>query len=230
MCANVAEIIIFILLGVTCIQEFTINFFVHWNTGLFLCTLVFIIVYRFIAIFGLTFLINKFRKKPIPYNDQILMSISGLRGGIAFSLTKLLGYSGKIEQIHHMLSTCIAIVMFTSFIQGGLISYAVKWLKIEHAEAPDVDRRHRSIVMDRRRNYSIAMSHGFNSQADLYKSSEKTFSQMHSDIPVNFPVRIPSNFSATNITAIDEEPEQVIINHNFATTSLNRRNVLTTNF
>jgi len=116
MCANVAEIIIFILLGVTAIQEFTIDFLAHWNTGLFFCTLIFMTVYRFIAIFGLTFIINKFRKKPIPYKDQLVMSISGLRGGIAFSLTKLLGYSGKVDQIHHMLSTCIAVILFTSFV------------------------------------------------------------------------------------------------------------------
>ena len=51
--------------------------------------------------------------------------------------------------------------MFTSFIQGGLISYAVKWLNIEHeTESGAVDRRVRSIVLGRARGYSIAMSHG----------------------------------------------------------------------
>ena len=137
MMANVAEIIIFILLGVTCIQEFSIDFSKHWNTGFFFFTLFFIILYRCVATFGLTYVINKLRKEPIPLNDQVLMALSGLRGkfsfkrkshllilqwsfsgGIAFSLTKLLTYDGRVEHIHHMLTTCVAIIMFTSFIQG----------------------------------------------------------------------------------------------------------------
>ena len=86
MMANVAEIIIFILLGVTCIQEFSIDFSKHWNTGFFFFTLFFIILYRCVATFGLTYIINKLRKEPIPLNDQVLMALSGLRG--RFNLKK----------------------------------------------------------------------------------------------------------------------------------------------
>ena len=49
------------------------------NTGLFLCTLFFMTVYRFMSVYGLTWIINRFRKVPIPYNDQFIMSLSGLR-------------------------------------------------------------------------------------------------------------------------------------------------------
>ena len=84
MMANVAEIIIFILLGVTCIQEFSIDFSKHWNTGFFFFTLFFIILYRCVATFGLTYIINKLRKEPIPLNDQVLMALSGLRGNFSF--------------------------------------------------------------------------------------------------------------------------------------------------
>jgi len=47
------------------------------------------------------------------------MSLSGLRGGIAFSLTKLVGPE-LLPHIHQMLTTCIAIILFTSFVQGKL--------------------------------------------------------------------------------------------------------------
>ena len=87
MMANVAEIIIFILLGVTCIQEFSIDFSKHWNTGFFFFTLFFIILYRCVATFGLTYIINKLRKEPIPLNDQVLMALSGLRGNFSFKRT-----------------------------------------------------------------------------------------------------------------------------------------------
>ena len=111
------------------------------NTGLFLCTLFFMTVYRFMSVYGLTWIINRFRKVPIPYNDQFIMSLSGLRegstenvtvayykelrfieskrGGIAFSLTKLVP-PRLLPQIHQMLSACIAVILFTSFVQGFL--------------------------------------------------------------------------------------------------------------
>ena len=106
MCAIICEIIIFILLGITSVQEFMSDFLHHWarsklhtvswghsrsnltvnslwslikNTGLFLCTLFFMTVYRFMSVYGLTWIINRFRKVPIPYNDQFIMSLSGLR-------------------------------------------------------------------------------------------------------------------------------------------------------
>lgn len=49
--------------------------------------------------FGLTFILNKIRDKPITINDQIIIAISGLRGGIAFSLMKLLT-PHEMPQIH----------------------------------------------------------------------------------------------------------------------------------
>ena len=45
-------------------------------------------VYRFMSVYGLTWIINRFRKVPIPYNDQFIMSLSGLRKG---STKKLIG-------------------------------------------------------------------------------------------------------------------------------------------
>ena len=39
------------------------------------------------------------------------------RGGIAFSLTKLVP-PRLLPQIHQMLSACIAVILFTSFVQG----------------------------------------------------------------------------------------------------------------
>lgn len=118
MLSQVAELIIFIFLGhgfiltfrslifqvikpisVTCIEEFVHDFFAHWNTGLFFITLFSITLFRFISVFGLTYILNQVRDKPITINDQIIIAVSGLRGGIAFSLMKLLT-ADEIPQIH----------------------------------------------------------------------------------------------------------------------------------
>ena len=36
------------------------------------------------SVYGLTWIINRFREEPIPYNDQFIMSLSGLRFGSLF--------------------------------------------------------------------------------------------------------------------------------------------------
>lgn len=145
MMANTCEIIIFIMLGLTSVQEFMTDFWKHWNTGLFLITLLAVTVYRFVSVFGLTWILNYYRKEKIPYNDQLVMALSGLRGGIAFSLTKLVPVI-LLPHIHQMLSTCIAIILFTSFVQGGSIGPLVEYLNIKKEEIPINDERksHRS--------------------------------------------------------------------------------------
>jgi len=130
MMANTAEIIIFIMLGLTSVQEFMTDFAHNWNTGLFVTTLIAVTVYRFMSVYGLTWILNQFRVKPIPYNDQFVMSLSGLRGGIAFSLTKVVP-PHLLPHIHQMLTTCIGIIFFTSFVQGGSIGPLVEYLKIK---------------------------------------------------------------------------------------------------
>ena len=81
------------------------------------------------------------RKDKICYNDQMMIAMSGLRGGIAFSLTKMLTHTAEIPHIHKFLSTCIAIIMFTSIIQGGAIQYLVKFLGIKTAEDEEIETR-----------------------------------------------------------------------------------------
>lgn len=50
--------------------------------------------------------------------------------------------------IHAIQSTCIAIIMFTSFFQGGAISFLVERLDIEKADDREIDRRHRTIALE----------------------------------------------------------------------------------
>lgn len=61
MMSQVAEIIIFILLGVTCVEGLIHS--VSWNTALFFVTLFSITVFRFLSVFLLTFILNFTRKE-----------------------------------------------------------------------------------------------------------------------------------------------------------------------
>ena len=116
MIANICEITIFMFLGISAISDFWIHWntpFVLWKRVIirpsqFLATrwrdwtsvkfkndyptfktLLFITLFRFISVYGLTFILNKVRLEPIGKVDQFVMAYGGLRGGIAFSLTKL---------------------------------------------------------------------------------------------------------------------------------------------
>lgn len=67
MMSQVAEIIIFILLGVTCVEGLIHS--ISWNTALFFVTLLCITVFRFLSVFLLTFILN-FTRKEIAFKGE----------------------------------------------------------------------------------------------------------------------------------------------------------------
>ena len=84
--SNVMDITIFIFLGISAISDF----WTHWNTGFVIWTIIFITIYRVISVYTLTYILNIGRLDRISYVDQFIMAYGGLRGGIAFSLCKLM--------------------------------------------------------------------------------------------------------------------------------------------
>lgn len=84
--SNVMDITIFIFLGISAISDF----WAHWNTGFVIWTIIFITIYRVISVYTLTYILNIGRLDRISYVDQFIMAYGGLRGGIAFSLCKLM--------------------------------------------------------------------------------------------------------------------------------------------
>lgn len=178
MMSNTSEIIIFIMLGLTSVQEFMTDFWNHWNTGLFFMTLLSITVYRFMSVFGLTFILNRVRKTKIPYKDQLVMSLSGLRGGIAFSLTKLVPHH-LLPHIHQMLTTCIAIILFTSFVQGGSIGPLVEWLGVKTDDDDDEIKRHAELLpLENHHTESRRMSQTEN-ESTRERRTDQTIIQTH---------------------------------------------------
>jgi len=126
MIANICEITIFMFLGISAISDF----WIHWNTPFVIWTLIFITVFRFMSTYGLSFLLNRVRLEPIGKVDQFVMAYGGLRGGIAFSLTKLTSIQ-LVPQINAMLCACLVVIFFTSFIQGASVGPIVEWLNVK---------------------------------------------------------------------------------------------------
>lgn len=63
-------------------------------------------------------ILNRFRKKKFSFVDQFVLSYGGLRGAIAFGLVVSIPNSIKAKQM--FITTCIAVIFFTVFIQVKL--------------------------------------------------------------------------------------------------------------
>ncbi|XP_061520127.1 sodium/hydrogen exchanger 3-like [Phycodurus eques] len=131
--ANGSETIIFVFLGISAVDK---TLWV-WNTGFVLLTLLFIFVYRFIGVFFLTWIMNKFRLVPLEVIDQIIMSYGGLRGAVAYGLAVMLD-GNKIEEKNLMVSTTLIVVYFTVILQGITMKPLVTWLKVKRAAVCDI--------------------------------------------------------------------------------------------
>ena len=130
MMALLAEMIIFVVLGITAAQ---FNWVTHFHWQFVLATLGFITLYRPIIVVILTKFLNRYRTNKISTQDMIIMSLSGLRGGIAFTLMSMANIDKAIgfhaEQAFVL--TTIIVVFFTVFVQGTLCGPLVNYLKIE---------------------------------------------------------------------------------------------------
>lgn len=131
--ANGSETIIFVFLGITAIDK---NLWV-WNTGFILLTLLFVLVHRFIGVFVLTWIYNRFRLVKISLVDQIVMGYGGLRGAVAYGLAMMLD-ENKVKEKNLMVSTTLIVVYFTVILQGLTLKPLVQWLKVKRAAHVDL--------------------------------------------------------------------------------------------
>ena len=126
MLSSVSDCIIFLYLGMAFFEEHV------WNTGFVCWTLFFIIGVRFITIYGLSFVINMMRKNihPICYKEQFIMAYGGLRGAVGFSLVSMVKQE-HVPAAQMFLTTTLAVIIFTVFLQGSTIKLFVNWLHID---------------------------------------------------------------------------------------------------
>uniref|UniRef100_A0A182Q8W0 Sodium/hydrogen exchanger n=1 Tax=Anopheles farauti TaxID=69004 RepID=A0A182Q8W0_9DIPT len=144
MLSSSAETIIFMFLGVA-----TVNNKHVWNTWFVLLTIIFCSVYRILGVLILSALANRFRIHKLTKVDQFVMSYGGLRGAVAFALVLLV----EVEHIPlqpMFLTTTIAVVYFTVFLQGITIKPLVKILNVKRSNKrkPTMNERIHERFMD----------------------------------------------------------------------------------
>uniref|UniRef100_A0A0N5BRT4 Sodium/hydrogen exchanger n=1 Tax=Strongyloides papillosus TaxID=174720 RepID=A0A0N5BRT4_STREA len=134
--STITESLIFIILGVMVVNEEN-WIFSDFHLGFSLAALVLCLFARFIIVFILTTIVNKFTGgvRYISRNEQIIMFYGGLRSAISFSLAFSLSNDVQCKGI--ILSATYVVIFFTVFIQGGTIKFLVKYLNIRLSEQED---------------------------------------------------------------------------------------------
>ncbi|XP_059609498.1 sodium/hydrogen exchanger 3 isoform X3 [Phlebotomus argentipes] len=143
MLSSSSETIIFMFLGVA-----TVNNKHEWNTWFVLLTILFCTVFRIIGVILLVAIANQFRLHKLSKVDQFVMSYGGLRGAVAFALVLLI--NERVEYHTMFVTTTIAVIYFTVFVQGITIKPLVKILNVKRAEKkkPSMNERIHERFMD----------------------------------------------------------------------------------
>lgn len=144
MLANSSESVIFLFLGVCTVTD------THdWNTLFVVLTIAFALIFRALGVILFTAIANRFRLHKLTGIEQFIMSYGGLRGAVAFALVLVVN-EHIIPTKKMMVTTIIAIVYFTVFLQGMTIGPLVKILKVPRAKKFEMSMNERinSRLMD----------------------------------------------------------------------------------
>ncbi|XP_055295275.1 sodium/hydrogen exchanger 3 isoform X21 [Sitodiplosis mosellana] len=144
MMSSSSETIIFMFLGVA-----TVNNRHDWNTVFIVLTIIFCSVYRTIGVIILSAIANRFRLNKLSRVDQFVMSYGGLRGAVAFALALLIKQQ-RVESQPMFVTTTIAVIYFTVFLQGITIKPLVKILNVKRAnkKKPTMNERIHERLID----------------------------------------------------------------------------------
>lgn len=139
MQSSLSDCMIFLFLGIGLFNCEILNPN-HWSWQLILWTLLLCLLYRFIVVFGLTSIINRSnRMRKILNVEKFIMAYGGLRGAVAFSLVDLLEHGDFQKNTKDMfMTTCLALIFFTVFVQGISIKPLVRFLQINLQEEKDL--------------------------------------------------------------------------------------------
>eukprot|EP00095_Tigriopus_kingsejongensis_P011572 snap_masked-scaffold1091_size63258-processed-gene-0.9 protein:Tk11572 transcript:snap_masked-scaffold1091_size63258-processed-gene-0.9-mRNA-1 annotation:"sodium hydrogen exchanger 3" len=144
MLGNSAETIIFVFLGVS-----TVNHNHVWNWWFVVFTIVLCTVFRILGVLLLAALANRYRLHKLKPVDQFVMMYGGLRGAVAFALVLLIDQK-KVPNAPMFVTTTVAVIFWTVFVQGITFKPLVKLLKVKTSSAvdPTMNERMAGRMMD----------------------------------------------------------------------------------
>jgi len=125
MLSSSSETIIFMFLGVATIHDEHV-----WNWWFTILTIVFCTIFRCLGVIILVGLANRYRLHKLGAVDQFVMMYGGLRGAVAFALVLLID-AHVVPHAHMFVTTTIAMVYWTVFVQGITIKPLVKFLNVK---------------------------------------------------------------------------------------------------
>jgi len=128
MLSSSSETIIFMFLGVATIHDEHV-----WNWWFTILTIVFCTVFRCLGVLILIGLANRYRLHKLGFVDQFVMMYGGLRGAVAFALVLLVD-AHVVPHAHMFVTTTIAMVYWTVFVQGITIKPLVKFLNVKTSQ------------------------------------------------------------------------------------------------
>lgn len=128
--AFLAETFVFVFLG-SALTTFSHS----WNGLTIMWGIILTLVSRFANIYPLTRLVNRWRTHKISDKNQLIMWFSGLRGAVAFALSlNFPSHNGSDDTRRVVISTTLAIVLFTVIVLGGGIMPLLRLLRVESAD------------------------------------------------------------------------------------------------
>jgi len=144
MLSSCSETTIFMFLGVSTIHDEH-----DWNWWFVALTILFCTVFRCIGVFLLSGIANKYRLQKLGSVDQFVMMYGGLRGAVAFALVLLID-ENLVPHAPMFVTTTIAVVYWTVFVQGITIKPLVKFLNVKTAseKEPSMNERITGRFMD----------------------------------------------------------------------------------
>jgi len=151
MFANIAELTIFLFLGVFTVTGTDVHGeSIHeWNWWFVICTIAACIICRVIGVLILSYIANRYRIKKLNMTEQFIMMYGGLRGGVAFALVLLITEE-VAPHAKMFVTTTLAMVYWTVFVQGITIKPMVLYFKVkQRSEAePCLTERITNRLMD----------------------------------------------------------------------------------
>ena len=127
MLSFLAETFVFVFLG-----SALTTFNHEWHGLTIFWAIIFTLVSRLMNVYPLSNLVNRYREEKISAKNQLIMWFSGLRGAVAFALSlNFPTVNGSDDTRRVVISTTLAVVLFTVIVLGGGTLPLLRLLRVE---------------------------------------------------------------------------------------------------